>query len=291
MILRRIASAFRRQDWFTVFVETMIVILGVFLGLQVNNWNEARQSAANERIYIERLRSDIEVIATQMTDRVAYEVEMAQWLNTTLDLMEQQPSEERRQKLGASLTKLIERGTMLVHSPTFFELQSSGNLSLIRDRALREAIIDFFAQADRFEQIVATNNSNYVDGGFATFLRDDFRMGLVIGADVAGDMMSSSYWPPMDARDNAIEDLFDSRVTTATSDILMRPPDDEVWDHLVQQLTWRAAVIGSNHAFAQEMADEARRTLAVIDGGTVTSGASSSAISQEPLTTRNSASP
>jgi hypothetical protein len=42
MILRRIAEAFRRQDWFTVFVETMIVVLGVFLGLQVNNWNQSR---------------------------------------------------------------------------------------------------------------------------------------------------------------------------------------------------------------------------------------------------------
>ena len=42
MILRRIAEAFRRQDWFTVFVETMIVVVGVFVGLQVDNWNAAR---------------------------------------------------------------------------------------------------------------------------------------------------------------------------------------------------------------------------------------------------------
>ena len=42
MILRRLASAFGRQDWFTVAVETMIVVFGVFIGLQVNNWNAAR---------------------------------------------------------------------------------------------------------------------------------------------------------------------------------------------------------------------------------------------------------
>ncbi len=42
MILRRIATAFRKQDWFTVAVETLIVVFGVFIGLQVNNWNVRR---------------------------------------------------------------------------------------------------------------------------------------------------------------------------------------------------------------------------------------------------------
>ena len=42
MILRRLTDALRKQDWFTVVIETLIVVLGVFLGLQVNNWNEAR---------------------------------------------------------------------------------------------------------------------------------------------------------------------------------------------------------------------------------------------------------
>lgn len=43
MLLRRLADAFRQQDWLTVLVEIMIVVMGVFLGLQVNNWNEWRQ--------------------------------------------------------------------------------------------------------------------------------------------------------------------------------------------------------------------------------------------------------
>ena len=37
MILRRIAEALRRQDWFTVAVETPIVVFGVFIGLQADN--------------------------------------------------------------------------------------------------------------------------------------------------------------------------------------------------------------------------------------------------------------
>jgi len=61
MILRRIATAFRRQDWFTVFVETMIVVLGVFIGLQVNNWNEARADHRREAVYLQGLAQDIRI--------------------------------------------------------------------------------------------------------------------------------------------------------------------------------------------------------------------------------------
>lgn len=55
MILRRLASAIRKQDWFTVFVEMLIVVLGVFLGMQVSNWNEAKQERNREAVVLEQL--------------------------------------------------------------------------------------------------------------------------------------------------------------------------------------------------------------------------------------------
>lgn len=61
MILRRIAGALRRQDWFTVLVETMIVVLGVFIGLQVNNWNEARTDRQREAVYLQGLAQDVRI--------------------------------------------------------------------------------------------------------------------------------------------------------------------------------------------------------------------------------------
>ena len=59
MILRRLATAIRKQDWFTVFIETLIVVLGVFLGLQVNNWNEARKDRLEAETSRERLIADL----------------------------------------------------------------------------------------------------------------------------------------------------------------------------------------------------------------------------------------
>ena len=41
MIYKRAVAKLRAQDWFAIAVELAIVIVGVFIGMQVSNWNEA----------------------------------------------------------------------------------------------------------------------------------------------------------------------------------------------------------------------------------------------------------
>ncbi|RIJ23405.1 hypothetical protein D1224_03810 [Henriciella barbarensis] len=60
MILRRLTTALRKQDWFTVLIETLIVVLGVFLGIQLGNWNEARVQRAQETELLRALHQEIE---------------------------------------------------------------------------------------------------------------------------------------------------------------------------------------------------------------------------------------
>lgn len=59
MILRRIAEAIKRQDWFTVLVEVLIVVFGVFIGIQVANWNEDRKTRTEEQRFIAQLLKEI----------------------------------------------------------------------------------------------------------------------------------------------------------------------------------------------------------------------------------------
>ena len=59
MTLRRRAEHPRHQHWTAIGIELAIVVLGVFIGMQVSNWNEERRDRALERQYLERLREDI----------------------------------------------------------------------------------------------------------------------------------------------------------------------------------------------------------------------------------------
>lgn len=58
MITRRLAESLREQNWVTIVIEVLVVVVGIFLGLQVDDWNEARKDRIEERAYLERLLTD-----------------------------------------------------------------------------------------------------------------------------------------------------------------------------------------------------------------------------------------
>lgn len=52
MLLRRLTKHVEDQNWFAVGLDFLIVVFGVFIGLQVANWNEVRALNAQERTYL-----------------------------------------------------------------------------------------------------------------------------------------------------------------------------------------------------------------------------------------------
>lgn len=59
MILHRLAVGLKRQDWAAVTIEFLLVVAGVFVGLQVANWNEDRKERALEKAYVARIAEDL----------------------------------------------------------------------------------------------------------------------------------------------------------------------------------------------------------------------------------------
>lgn len=58
LFLGRIAEHLRNQNWFALAAEFVIVVVGVFLGLQAANWNEERQERKDEEIILSRLQDE-----------------------------------------------------------------------------------------------------------------------------------------------------------------------------------------------------------------------------------------
>ena len=59
MILRRLVAHLKDQHWTGVFIELAIVVLGVFLGMQVSNWNEARIERERTTLVLDTFRADM----------------------------------------------------------------------------------------------------------------------------------------------------------------------------------------------------------------------------------------
>jgi hypothetical protein len=55
MILRRLTANLRAQNWTAITIEFFIVVIGVFIGTQVANWNEARLAKVETKRMLEQL--------------------------------------------------------------------------------------------------------------------------------------------------------------------------------------------------------------------------------------------
>jgi hypothetical protein len=59
MILRRINEHVRAQNWTAVVLDFLIVVVGVFIGIQVSNWNDLRAARVSEMEFLLTIRDDI----------------------------------------------------------------------------------------------------------------------------------------------------------------------------------------------------------------------------------------
>jgi hypothetical protein len=59
MFLRHIVQALRAQNWTAILIELIIVVLGVFIGTQVSNWNQSRIEKAETEQLLVQLRPEL----------------------------------------------------------------------------------------------------------------------------------------------------------------------------------------------------------------------------------------
>ncbi|MCB9961816.1 MAG: hypothetical protein R3B98_08330 [Hyphomonas sp.] len=160
MILRRITSAFRRQDWFTVFIETLIVVLGVFLGLQVNNWNAARQRHAAAQQYEQRLLEDLRQDSGNYFFLRDYYRGALKAAEKTYDGLTGKTDLTDADLLVAAY-RASQYNWAERHRATFDELVASGNLELIGDTDFRTRVSSYYAMDLLASVSQASLNSEY----------------------------------------------------------------------------------------------------------------------------------
>ncbi|WP_412061302.1 hypothetical protein [Rubrivirga sp. IMCC45206] len=168
MILRRVIQHVRDQNWTAVGIDFVIVVVGVFLGIQLGNWNAARADRAEYGRALERF--DAEVVANLATlddldDEVEGRLERARDGFAALRTCEE--TEANREAVNRSLNTLV--GTHGLHlrrsaldeltsDPALLAQQSAAERQRLADLLFtfemmaREAIIsEFYPQEGRFE--------------------------------------------------------------------------------------------------------------------------------------------
>jgi len=165
MIPRRVAEHAKAQNWFAVALDLFIVVIGVFIGIEVANWNQTRQDRQEERRYYGQLlvdlRSDLESFAE--AERRADRHDKAAQL--VLDRLSGNAPPEA--SLGRMATAIHHAGWIYIPPAkrgTYNELVSTGNLGLLRNTHLKTEIANYYAAFDenrQWDRLLRDQQSDY----------------------------------------------------------------------------------------------------------------------------------
>ena len=142
-MLRHVISQLRRQDWTAVFIELVIVILGVFIGIQVSNWNQARADAQLGQDYAKRLARDLDTDLAGVRAEIAYYSAVLQSVRKTDELLREPDSDPRELVVNAY------RATEILYiapvRATWDQIVSSGHLGLLPAKAVESGLSQYFS--------------------------------------------------------------------------------------------------------------------------------------------------
>ena len=153
MILRRFMEHVKEQNWFAVGLDVIVVIVGIFLGMQVTEWNQQRQDRQLESDYLQRLEADVKKDIIQIDDAVALQLDRQALAKRVIDsltniqIVHDDPSRFVHAVEEAGYTYMPE-----INDDTFEELKSAGRLPLIVDQDLRAEISAYYNLISQSEQ-------------------------------------------------------------------------------------------------------------------------------------------
>ena len=137
MILRRLSQSIKEQNWIAIVIEFVLLVTGVFLGIQVANWNEDRANQKLAKILTERLRADLKIEAWSYEFQIQYYQEVLSNAEKALDVLEGR-REESNEQLLISAYRATQYNLPTRRRATYDEMTSTGTISLINNQQLRQ---------------------------------------------------------------------------------------------------------------------------------------------------------
>ena len=154
MILRRIREHVTSHNWFAVTIDLVIVVAGVFLGMQVNNWNENRIEAQQGRDYRALLIGELDFNARQYRQQVAYYRQVKAHGLAMLGAL-RQPGRPR----GADFLVDAYQATQIDPTPPkryiYNEMMSAGLVSRLGDFRIQELASDYYLNVTSVDEVAA----------------------------------------------------------------------------------------------------------------------------------------
>jgi hypothetical protein len=150
--------------------EIILVVIGILIALQINNWNEDRKSVIEEALYLKRLLAETNEDATTFNAEINRVKKGIETIITFSKALKNRNSNDSL--LVQSANSYFQTGSIYPNfsssTSTFDDLSSTGNLKVIRNTNLRDSLVKLYAKYEEVKERmrVSTEWALPVDGAF-----------------------------------------------------------------------------------------------------------------------------
>jgi hypothetical protein len=145
MILRSITKHVKNQNWFAVWLDLLIVVFGVFIGIQVSNWNEQMAGEKQASVLLNRLQADLKNDQQSLTAELNYQAVVRKYAMRAVDAVNDENTVSDEQfVIGAYQASQI-HGTWS-NRATYNEMLSTGDVNLIKSESLKGMIFAYYSE-------------------------------------------------------------------------------------------------------------------------------------------------
>ena len=144
-ILARLLRSFREHDWFTALVELLLLIIGIFVGFQLDRWNDGRLDQIKADEYREQLVADLRVERDDVHTLIAYHEQVRAFALTALDAWSDTPAADA-EKLIVALYQASNILPVTSARGAYDALSNAGLIDLVGGPGLASRLSAYYGQ-------------------------------------------------------------------------------------------------------------------------------------------------
>jgi hypothetical protein len=245
------------KSWIGRFLfEFVVVVAGVLVALALNAWLQDRQDAKSEAGYLALLSRDLDRTITDLEEFVAFEKRQLDDGVLAQRSIARVPIQDDTERVSEALAHLLTRQTMVLRNSTYLDLVNTGHLSLIRDDALRDEIVDFHQVTNQRFDVINRNNTYFVDDVYNT---------NVIFSGLIQFRLNSNH-PAVEVDVASMAEKLGSDFVIPKDRLWSLPPEAPEWAIVRSSLMGRMLVSTLAISVSEERLQAARKLKASIDG-------------------------
>jgi len=145
-LFRKIRQQLLSEDKYPIYLvyaagEILLVVIGILLALQIDNWNDQRKERIRELNYLHAIKNDLELNRKEVESFIQQKQTAIESANIVIKYFENDtiynPSYFNLHNLNVSISTRFEE-----KNNTFKELENSGQLALISNKEIKNLLLD-----------------------------------------------------------------------------------------------------------------------------------------------------